>query len=88
MTGGGSGIGRAVAVALSEAGWSVVVAGRRAETLEETLAELTTPGLAVTADVSDAHDVDRLFARTIEEYGRVDLLFNNAGAATSAGTNR
>ncbi len=79
VTGGGSGIGRASAVALSSVGWSVVVAGRTAERLEETVAQLTNPGLAVTCDVADEVSVDRLFAATVDRFGRVDLLFNNAG---------
>ncbi|MEV5347326.1 SDR family oxidoreductase [Streptomyces achromogenes] len=80
VTGAGSGIGRAVAVALLRAGWSVVLAGRRAEPLAET-AELV-PGaatLAVPADVSRPQDVDALFSAAVERFGRVDLLFNNAG---------
>lgn len=84
VTGGGSGVGRAAAVALAEAGWSVVVAGRRATTLAETVALVEAVGgevaaLAVEADVSDPADVERLFAATVERFGRVDLLFNNAG---------
>ncbi|MFE2941306.1 SDR family oxidoreductase [Streptomyces sp. NPDC059255] len=89
VTGAGSGIGRAVAVALSGAGWSVVLAGRRTAALEETAAALDAgPGggaglrgevLAVRTDVSRPADVDALFAAVRERYGRLDLLFNNAG---------
>ncbi|MCZ0208956.1 SDR family NAD(P)-dependent oxidoreductase [Streptomyces sp. UMAF16] len=80
VTGAGSGIGRAVAVELLRAGWSVVLAGRRAEPLAETAALV--PGaatLAVPADVSRPQDVDALFSAAVERFGRVDLLFNNAG---------
>ena len=91
VTGGGRGIGRAAAMALSADDWSVVVCGRTADVLDETVAHLPAvdgsddgprgTGLAVVADVSDADDVDRLFATTVERFGRVDLLFNNAGIA-------
>jgi NAD(P)-dependent dehydrogenase (short-subunit alcohol dehydrogenase family) len=80
VTGAGSGIGRAVAGQLLCAGWSVALAGRRVETLEETAA-LAPEGaaLAVRTDVSRPEDVSALFAATVERFGRVDLLFNNAG---------
>ncbi len=80
VTGAGSGIGRAVAVELLRAGWSVALAGRRVETLEET-AGLVPDGapLAVRTDVSRQEDVAALFAATVDRFGRVDLLFNNAG---------
>src|SRR4051794_32661847 len=77
VTGAGSGIGRAAARALIEAGWSVVAAGRREAPLHETLAGAD--GLAVPADVTDPDSVASLFAKTLQRYGRVDLLFNNAG---------
>ncbi|MEU9169173.1 SDR family oxidoreductase [Streptomyces sp. NPDC048420] len=80
VTGAGSGIGRAVAVELLGAGWSVALAGRRAGTLEETAA--LAPGgacVAVRTDVSQPDDVTALFETTVERFGRVDLLFNNAG---------
>ncbi|GAA2522672.1 SDR family oxidoreductase [Streptomyces fimbriatus] len=92
VTGAGSGIGRAVAVELLRGGWSVALAGRRTETLEETAAlaagaAAETAGgepaggepLAVRTDVSRPEDVNALFAATVERFGRVDLLFNNAG---------
>jgi NAD(P)-dependent dehydrogenase (short-subunit alcohol dehydrogenase family) len=79
ITGGGSGVGRAAAVALSVDGWSVVVAGRHPDTLDETVEALSGPSLAVPADVSRPSDVDRLFAAAVDRFGRVDLLFNNAG---------
>jgi NAD(P)-dependent dehydrogenase (short-subunit alcohol dehydrogenase family) len=80
VTGAGSGIGRAVALALAANGYSVALAGRRVVELERTL-EMgdRTKMLAVPTDVSDAAEVRSLFAATIAEYGRVDLLFNNAG---------
>lgn len=80
VTGAGSGVGRAVATELLRAGWSVALAGRRVETLEETAA-LVQGGaaLAVRTDVSRQEDVAALFAATVARFGRVDLLFNNAG---------
>jgi NAD(P)-dependent dehydrogenase (short-subunit alcohol dehydrogenase family) len=80
VTGAGSGIGRAVAVELLRAGWSVALAGRRPETLAGT-AELVPGGAcaAVRTDVSRPEDVAALFAAAVERFGRVDLLFNNAG---------
>lgn len=80
VTGAGSGVGRAVATELLRAGWSVALAGRRVETLEETAALV--PGgaaLAVRTDVSRQEDVVALFAATVARFGRIDLLFNNAG---------
>jgi NAD(P)-dependent dehydrogenase (short-subunit alcohol dehydrogenase family) len=78
VTGAGSGIGRAVARTLLSAGYKVGLAGRRAEQLEETAAG--SPGaLPVPTDVTDAESVAALFAATREAFGRLDLLFNNAG---------
>ncbi|MER7717134.1 SDR family oxidoreductase [Streptomyces flaveolus] len=80
VTGAGSGIGRAVAAELLRAGWTLVLAGRRTETLEETAALV--PGgtaLAVRTDVSRPEDVAALFAAVRDRFGRLDLLFNNAG---------
>ncbi len=82
VTGAGSGIGRQVAVALAHAGYSVVLAGRRKETLDGTALMVTQLGaqaLPVVADVSDPASVRELFATTKAESGRLDLLFNNAG---------
>ena len=80
VTGGGSGIGRASALALARAGYSVVIAGRRQEPLEETRG---LAGEAVidpfVADVSDFAQVQALFAHTRDRYGRLDVVFNNAG---------
>jgi NAD(P)-dependent dehydrogenase (short-subunit alcohol dehydrogenase family) len=82
VTGAGSGIGKAVALALLQEGYAVVLAGRRKEMLEQAVAEAGPAGkraLAVPADVSDPQSVHGLFARTKEAFGRLDLLFNNAG---------
>jgi NAD(P)-dependent dehydrogenase (short-subunit alcohol dehydrogenase family) len=83
VTGGGSGIGRAVALALAGEGWSVVVAGRRREPLEATAERGRALGarmLAVSADVGDPVSVEALFAAARDAFGRLDLLFNNAGS--------
>jgi NAD(P)-dependent dehydrogenase (short-subunit alcohol dehydrogenase family) len=82
ITGGGTGIGRAVAVALTRDGWSVVLAGRREAPLRDAAEALERDGgtaLVVPTDVSDPAQVDRLFDAAVERFGRVDLLFNNAG---------
>jgi NAD(P)-dependent dehydrogenase (short-subunit alcohol dehydrogenase family) len=82
VTGAGSGIGRAVSVALQGAGYAVALAGRRAPELERTAAMARAGGgemLAVPTDVSDPAAVRALFARTKAAFGRLDLLFNNAG---------
>ncbi|QDU22902.1 SDR family oxidoreductase [Urbifossiella limnaea] len=81
VTGGGSGIGRAAARALHRDGWAVVVAGRRAEALADTAAAAADPTrmLAVPTDVTDPDSVRALFDRAVAAFGRVDLLFNNAG---------
>jgi NAD(P)-dependent dehydrogenase (short-subunit alcohol dehydrogenase family) len=82
VTGAGSGIGRAVALALLENGWRVALAGRRAEALAETAAlagENHAHALAVPTDVGNAAEVDALFERIAQMFGRLDLLFNNAG---------
>lgn len=82
VTGAGSGIGRAVAVALSRDGWSVVLAGRREAQLSET-AEACDAGrvLALPTDVNSVTSVKDLFRNTMERFGRLDLLFNNAGVS-------
>ncbi len=79
VTGGGRGIGRAAAEALSADGWSVAIAGRTQSSLDDTLGALSGDGLAVVADVSNGDDVENLFTSTVNRFGRVDLLFNNAG---------
>jgi NAD(P)-dependent dehydrogenase (short-subunit alcohol dehydrogenase family) len=84
ITGAGSGIGRAVALAFLADGYRVALAGRRAQALEETLAaagESRSNGLAVACDVTDAASVQALFATTRAQWGRLDVLFNNAGIA-------
>ena len=86
VTGAGSGIGRASALALHEAGWSVVLAGRREAPLQETARKADRGGrmLPFSADVSDPEDVMKLFDRVAREFGRLDLLFNNAGTNAPA----
>ncbi|MGW0532973.1 SDR family oxidoreductase [Streptomyces sp. NPDC003032] len=82
ITGAGSGIGRSVAVELLAAGWSVALAGRRVETLEETASLASAKDgavLCVRTDVSWPDDVAALFTAVRERFGRLDLLFNNAG---------
>ena len=79
VTGAGSGIGCAVADVLLDDGWRVALAGRRAEALEDALAGRGDAAIAVPTDVRDAASVRALFARVREQWGRVDLLFNNAG---------
>ncbi|WP_189535568.1 SDR family oxidoreductase [Streptomyces roseolilacinus] len=86
VTGAGSGIGRSVAVALAEAGWSLALAGRRPEALAGT-AELAGGGaLCVPTDVTSPAEVAALFAAVRDRFGRVDLLFNNAGSFAGGGT--
>ncbi len=84
VTGGGSGLGRAAALALLDQGWSLALAGRRKETLEETVA-LSGAGpervIAVPTDISSPTEVAALFGTVRDHFGRLDLLFNNAGAA-------
>jgi NAD(P)-dependent dehydrogenase (short-subunit alcohol dehydrogenase family) len=83
VTGAGSGIGRAVAIGLLEAGYMVVAAGRRRALLEETIASAgPDQALAVQTDVADPASVRALFAATRAAFGRLDLLFNNAGTGT------
>ncbi len=87
VTGAGSGIGRATALALLGEGYSVVLAGRRREALERTVAEAGPAGaraLVVPADVTDPESVRALFEATKSAFGRLDLLFNNAGTGAPA----
>jgi NAD(P)-dependent dehydrogenase (short-subunit alcohol dehydrogenase family) len=91
VTGAGSGIGKAAAVALAADGWRVVFAGRREDKLKDAIAaaaetragkreqDQATWALPIRADVTDPEQVHKLFARAVETFGRVDLLFNNAG---------
>src|SRR5947207_9792029 len=87
VTGAGSGIGRAVSLALHRDGYSVVLAGRRAAELEKTAAQAGSSGdrmLVIPTDVSKPEQVHMLFARTKETFGRLDVLFNNAGTGAPA----
>ncbi|MFJ8665645.1 SDR family oxidoreductase [Streptomyces sp. NPDC093600] len=86
VTGAGSGIGRSVALALAEAGWSVALAGRRASALEETAASVPSADvLCVPTDVTSPDEVAALFDAVRDRFGRVDLLFNNAGTFAGGG---
>lgn len=84
ITGAGSGIGRAAALALAADGYRVVVAGRREGPLDETVRMAGEGALAITADVGDPTSVALLFSRLRDACGRLDLLFNNAGTSASA----
>jgi NAD(P)-dependent dehydrogenase (short-subunit alcohol dehydrogenase family) len=87
VTGAGSGIGRAVALAMQSAGYSVVAAGRRLTELEKTAAAASSSGnqiLPVPTDVSNPDSVRALFGRIREAFGRLDVLFNNAGRSAAA----
>jgi NAD(P)-dependent dehydrogenase (short-subunit alcohol dehydrogenase family) len=84
VTGGGSGIGRAAALALLGAGWRVALAGRRAEPLQELARQFPGQALAVPTDMTDPDAVRALFDGTVQAFGRVDLLFNNAGRGLPA----
>ncbi len=85
VTGAGSGIGQACALALARAGYAVVLAGRRADALQQTIAQAASPDamLAVPTDVTQPAQVDALFAAALQRFGRVDLLFNNAGVSAN-----
>src|SRR5712675_1505456 len=80
VTGAGTGVGRAASLELMNAGFTVVLVGRRLDKLEET-AKLGVPGksLAVSADMTDPGAIAAMFAKVMDTYGRLDLLFNNAG---------
>lgn len=86
VTGGGTGVGRAISKALGTAGYRVVISGRRAEVLEKAAAELRDETgaefEAIAADVSDPHSVRALFDAISDKFGRLDLLVNNAGGTT------
>jgi NAD(P)-dependent dehydrogenase (short-subunit alcohol dehydrogenase family) len=82
VTGAGTGIGKSVALALVKAGWNTVLCGRRKAVLDEAVAEArgeTAKAVAIACDISQPSEVDALFAETVKSFGRVDLLFNNAG---------
>ena len=93
VTGAGTGIGKAAALALLNAGWRVAFAGRRAEPLQAAIAAAGDPfgdiaerTLAVPTDVADPASVKALFDTVVARFGRVDLLFNNAGISASGFT--
>lgn len=81
VTGAGSGIGRASAIALGEAGYSLVLVGRRADKLEETAAALPGQALIHAADIADEAGVEAAFEAARARFGRLDVLFNNAGVS-------
>jgi NAD(P)-dependent dehydrogenase (short-subunit alcohol dehydrogenase family) len=89
VTGAGSGIGKASALALVKAGWRVTFAGRRADMLDKAVAEAggKSHALAVPTDVGKPDQVRTLFRKTTEAFGRLDLLFNNAGMGTPGNIN-
>jgi citronellol/citronellal dehydrogenase len=84
VSGGGTGIGRATALELAASGARVAVCGRRAEPLERVVAELRGDALAVPADLREAEGVDRVVAATLERFGAIDVLVNNAGGQFTA----
>jgi NAD(P)-dependent dehydrogenase (short-subunit alcohol dehydrogenase family) len=87
VTGAGTGVGRAASLALMNAGFTVVLAGRRIEMLQETQKLGAATGgksLPVSADMADPASIAALFARTVQEFGRLDVLFNNAGMGAPA----
>lgn len=79
VTGAGSGIGRAAALKLMQAGWQVALLGRREDALAQTAAAAPAQALVLPTDVSDEHQVAAAFAAVKARFGRLDLLFNNAG---------
>ena len=81
VTGAGSGVGRSAALALAREGYTVVLAGRKAENLQAVAKEAAGEALAVPTDVRDAASIQALFAKTKDAFGRLDLLFNNAGVS-------
>jgi NAD(P)-dependent dehydrogenase (short-subunit alcohol dehydrogenase family) len=87
VTGAGTGIGRAATIHLAKTGWNVVLAGRRKEPLEEAAGEAKKHGaktLIVQTDVTKVDDIKALFRKTVDTFGRLDLLFNNAGMGAPA----
>jgi meso-butanediol dehydrogenase/(S,S)-butanediol dehydrogenase/diacetyl reductase len=84
ITGAGSGVGRAVATMLAENGHALALAGRTESKLAETASSLATESLCVPADVAKEEDIDALIDRTVERFGRIDVLVNNAGYAPGA----
>ena len=89
VTGGGSGIGRAVALAFGRDGYKVLITGRRQEPLDETIALQADAAMtAFPADVSREADVDALFSHAKSQLGRLDVIFNNAGTGAPAAPGR
>lgn len=87
ITGASAGIGKAVAITLLKAGWKVALAGRRGELLDAAIREAgadASRAIGVATDVADPASVRRLFERTVQAFGRVDMLFNNAGIGAPA----
>jgi NAD(P)-dependent dehydrogenase (short-subunit alcohol dehydrogenase family) len=84
VTGAGTGVGKAAAQALADNGFTVVMTGRRKDKLEETLRECGGKGLVAPADITDPASVAALFKTVTDTYGRLDVLFNNAGAGVPA----
>src|ERR1700738_3917627 len=86
VTGAGTGVGRAASLALMKAGFTVVLAGRRLDKLEETkkLGDSFGKSLPVSADMTDPGSIAALFARVMDSFGRLDVLFNNAGMGAPA----
>jgi NAD(P)-dependent dehydrogenase (short-subunit alcohol dehydrogenase family) len=84
VTGAGSGVGRAVSLALSGAGYAMVLAGRRQDALDKVKAEIKGEALAVSTNIADPASVAALFAATKKQFGRLDVLFNNAGMGAPA----
>jgi len=88
ITGAGSGVGRAVALAMAKEGYTVVITGRRASALDETVAAgqgLSGSLVAIPADLTDPDQVAKLFAAVKDKFGRLDVLFNNAGVNAPPG---
>lgn len=81
ITGAGSGIGKAAAIALAGAGYELVLVGRRIDTLEEAARDTGSDCLTIAADVAKPEQLDQVFKKIAARFGRLDLLFNNAGAA-------
>jgi NAD(P)-dependent dehydrogenase (short-subunit alcohol dehydrogenase family) len=86
VTGAGTGIGKAVAKALAGAGWNTVFCGRRKEVLDAAVSECRSEALSFQCDVTKPDEVDALFDGAVNAFGRVDLLFNNAGRGFSPAT--
>ena len=87
VTGAGTGVGRAAALALAAEGFALVLSGRRPEPIKEVASEIGSSGgraIAVPTDVTDPESIRALFTRTVEVFGRLDLLFNNAGVGAPA----